>query len=376
MFVGPGGEHDRRYARPDVVLDAAGGTVIPGFVDPHTHLPFAGYREGEFDRRLAGESYAEIAASGGGIVATVAATRSATSAELLRLTLQRLDRQLLCGTTTTEAKSGYGLDLETELKQLQVLKDAARTHPIEIVATAMPGHEVPPEWRHDPDGYVDLVVGEIYPAIAAGTLAEQVDVFCERGVFTPDQTRRLLEDAGSLGWRIHLHADELCDLGGAALAAEVGAAAASHLLHASHDGIAAMAKAGVIAVALPGVSFFLRDRFAPARDLVAAGVPVAVATDCNPGSSHTESMPAAIALACLGAGLSSEEALVAATLNAAAALGRADCLGSVEVGKQADLVVLDAPSPKHLVYHFGVNLVRHVVKAGRIVVRDGAITTQ
>jgi imidazolonepropionase len=373
VFVGTGREHDRRYEPPDMILDAVGGTVIPGFVDPHTHLPFAGYREGEFDRRLAGESYSQIAGSGGGIVATVAATRRATSSELLQLTLHRLDRQLLCGTTTTEAKSGYGLNLETEIKQLQVLREAGQRHPVEIVPTAMPAHEVPEEWRHDPDGYVDVVVREIYPAIAAGCLAEQVDVFCERGVFTPDQTRRLLADAKHLGWRIHLHADELCDLGGASLAAETGAAAASHLLHASHEGIAAMAQAGVIAIALPGVSFFLRDRFAPVRDLVKAGVPVAVATDCNPGSSHTESMPAVIALACLGAGLSSEEALVAATLNAAAALGRADRLGSIEVGKQADLVVLDAPSPKHLVYHFGVNLVRHVVKAGEIVVRDGAL---
>ena len=373
VFVGKRREHDRHFQPPDKILEAAGGTVLPGFVDPHTHLPFAGYREGEFDRRLAGESYAQIAASGGGIVATVAATRNATSGELLGLTLRRLDRQLLCGTTTTEAKSGYGLDLETELKQLRVLKEAGQRHPVEIVPTAMPGHEVPPEWRHDPDGYVDVVVREIYPAIADEHLAEQVDVFCERGVFTPDQTRRLLVDAKRFGWRIHLHADELCDLGGAALAAEIGAAAASHLLHASREGIAAMAHAGVIAVALPGVSFFLRDRFAPVRDLVKAGVPVAVATDCNPGSSHTESIPAMIALACLGAGLSSEEALVAATLNAAAALGRADRRGSVEAGKQADLVVLDAPSPKHLVYHFGVNLVRHVVKAGEIVVRDGTL---
>jgi imidazolonepropionase len=372
VFVGEWRDHDRRFGDPDEVLEADGGAVIPGFVDPHTHLPFAGYREGEFDRRLSGESYAQIAASGGGIVATVEATRRAAASELLRLTLERLDRQLLCGTTTTEAKSGYGLDLETELKQLRVLKEAAQRHPVEIVPTAMPAHEVPAEWRHDPDGYVEVVVREIYPAIAAERLAEQVDVFCERGVFTPDQTRTLLADAVRLGWRVHLHADELCDLGGAALAAEVGAAAASHLLHASPEGIAAMARAGVIAVALPGVSFFLRDRFAPVRDLVDAGVPVAVATDCNPGSSHTESMPAVMALACLGAGLSSEGTLVAATLNAAAAIGRADRVGSVEVGKQADLVVLGAPSPKHLVYHFGVNLVRHVVKAGRVVVRDAA----
>ena len=371
-FVGERHDHDRLFPAPDAVLDAGGGTVIPGFVDPHTHLPFAGFRDDEFDRRLAGESYAEIAASGGGIVATVAATRRATFDELLALTLHRLDLQLACGTTTTEAKSGYGLDLDGELTQLRVLGEAGRRHPVEIVATAMPAHEVPPEWRHDPDGYVDLVVSKIHPAIFAEHLAEQVDVFCERGVFTPDQTRRLLADAGRYRWRIHLHADELCDLGGAALAAELGASAAAHLLHASPEGIASMARRGVVAIVLPGVSFFLRERFAPVRVLIDAGVPVAVATDCNPGSSHTESMPAVLALACLGAGLTSEEAIVAATLNAAAALGRADRLGSIEAGKQADLTILDAPSPKHLVYHFGVNLVRHVVKAGRVVVRDGA----
>jgi len=371
VFVGERAAHDRRYAAADETLDAGGGTVVPGFVDPHTHLPFAGWREDEFDRRLAGESYAEIAASGGGIVSTVAATRRAGEAELLELTLARLDRQLLCGTTTTEAKSGYGLDRDTELKQLSVLREAARRHPVEIAPTAMPAHEVPPEWRHDTDGYVDHVIAEVYPAIAESGLAEAVDVFCETGVFTPAQTRRLLADAPRHAWRIHLHADELSYLGGAELAAEVGAASASHLLHVSDIGIAALAAAGVVAVALPGVSFFLRERWAPVRKLVAAGVPVAVATDCNPGSSHTESLPMIMALASLGAGLSSEEALVAATLNAAAALGRADRVGSLEPGKQADIVVLDAPSPKHLVYHFGVNLVRHVVKAGRVVVRDG-----
>lgn len=372
-FVGSLEEHDRLFPPPQEVLDAQGGCVVPGFVDPHTHLPFAGYREDEFDRRLAGETYAQIAAAGGGIVKTVAATRQASEEELLRLTLRRLSRQLLHGTTTTEAKSGYGLNTEGELKQLRVLQRAAQLQPVEIIPTAMPAHEVPPEWRHNPEGYVELILQEIYPAIAAEGLAQGVDVFCENGVFSPEQTRRLLAPAKAYGWRIHLHADELFPLGGAELAAELGALSASHLLHVSPQGIRALAQAGVVAVVLPGVSFFLRDRYAPVRDLMAAGVPVALATDCNPGSSHTESMATIMQLACLGAGMSSEEALVAATLNAAAALGLAHRLGSLEVGKQADLVVLDAPNPKHLVYHFGVNLVRHVVKKGRVVVRDGAL---
>ena len=372
-FVGDRAEHDRRFPPPDELLDARDGTILPGFVDPHTHLPFAGFRESEFDRRLRGESYAEIAAAGGGIVATVAATRAASPADLLALTLGRLDRQILTGTTTTEAKSGYGLDREAELKQLRVLREANGRHPVEIAVTAMPAHEVPPEHRGDPEAYVRLVTDEIYPAVAAEKLAEAADVFCETGVFSVEQSRRLLLAARDHGWRLHIHADELSPLGGAELAAEVGAAAASHLLHVSPEGVAAMAARGVVAIGLPGVSFFLRERYAPLRTLVGAGVPVALATDCNPGSSHTESMPCIVALACLGAGLSTEEALVGATLNAAAALGRADRLGSIEPGKQADLVVLDAPSPAHLVYHFGVNLVRHVVKAGRAVVRDGVL---
>ncbi len=371
VFIGDEAAHDRLFGAATETVEACSGTIIPGFVDAHTHLPFAGYREDEFDRRLAGESYAQIAASGGGIVATVKATRAASEDELVRLTLARLDRQLLHGTTTTEAKSGYGLALDHELKQLRALRRAAAVHPVEVAATAMPAHEVPPEWRHDPEGYVRLVIAEIHPGIAAAHLAEAVDVFCETGVFSPAQTRRLVADAPRYGWRIHLHADELTPLGGAELAAEVGAASASHLLHVSSAGMEALAQAGVVAVVLPGVSFFLKERFAPARQLIAAGVPVALATDCNPGSSHTESMPMIMALACLGAGLSAAEALTAATLNAAAALGRAHRIGSLEVGKQADLVVLEAPSHHHLVYHFGVNLVRHVVKKGKVVVRDG-----
>lgn len=372
-FVGPRSEHDRLFPPATQELDAQGGCVIPGFVDPHTHLPFAGFREDEFDRRLAGETYAQIAASGGGIVKTVAATRQASEDELLHLTLKRLARQLLHGTTTTEAKSGYGLNTETELKQLRVLQRASQLQPVEIIPTAMPAHEVPPEWRHDPEDYVQLVLEEIYPAIAAAGLAQGVDVFCEKGVFSREQTQKLLAPAKHYGWNIHLHADELFPLGGAELAAQLGALSASHLLHVSPEGIRALAQAGVVAVVLPGVSFFLRDRYAPVQELIAAGVPVALATDCNPGSSHTESMATIMQLACLGAGMSSEQALVAATLNAAAALGLAHRLGSLEVGKQADLVVLDAPCHKHLVYHFGVNLVRHVVKKGRVVVQDGVL---
>jgi imidazolonepropionase len=376
VFVGDAAEEKKLFPPADEVLDAEGGCLLPGFVDPHTHLPFAGYREDEFDRRLKGETYGQIAQSGGGIVKTVAATRAATEEELLRLTLSRLQRQLLWGTTTTEAKSGYGLDVANELKQLRVLRQAQGRQPVEIVPTAMPAHEVPPEWRHDPDGYVRLILEEIYPAIAKEGLAQGVDVFCEQGVFSPEQTRRLLAPAGQYGWRVHLHADELSPLGGAELAAELQAASASHLLHVSQEGIKALAKAGVVAVLLPGVSFFLRERYAPARELVAAGVPVALATDCNPGSSHTESLCAILPLACLNAGLSSEEALTAVTLNAAAALGLAQRLGSIEVGKQADLVVLEAPHFKHLVYHFGVNLVRHVVKKGQVVVRQGQLVGQ
>ena len=372
VFVGDPAEHRRLFPPAEEELDAGGGCVLPGFVDPHTHLPFAGFREDEFDRRLRGETYASIAASGGGIIKTVAATRAASEQELLAFTLERLRRQLLFGTTTTEAKSGYGLELDTELKQLRVLRRAQRLQPVEIHPTAMPAHEVPTEWRHDPDGYVDVVLGEIYPAIAAENLATAVDVFCEKGVFSPEQTRRLLGPARQYGWRIHLHADELTSLGGAELAAELGAVSASHLLHVSEQGIAALARAQVVAVALPGVSFFLRERYAPVRQLMEAGVPVALATDCNPGSSHTESLPTIAQLACLGAGMSTAEALTALTLNAAAALGQAHRLGSLEPGKQADLVVLEAPSYQHLVYHFGVNLVRHVIKGGRVVVRDGA----
>ena len=314
----------------------------------------------------------DIARGGGGSNATVRATRAAASGERLESTLARLDRFLLHGTTTIEAKSGYGLDLETERRMLEVIRDADRRHPVDLVSTCLAAHEVPPEDRDDPERYVGRVIAEIHPEIARLGLAEAVDVFCEEGVFDLEQTRRLLAGAPRYGWRVHLHADELTPLGGAELAAEAGALSADHLVHITDAGVRALAGSDTVATLLPGTSFFLRAPYAPARRMIEAGCTVALATDCNPGSSPTESMPTILGLACLGMGLTVEEALTAATLNAAAAIGCADELGSVEVGKHADLVILEEPTPFHLVYHYGVNPVRHVVKRGRIVVHDGA----
>jgi len=369
-FVGDEAEHRQRFGEPEATLDADGGCVLPGFVDPHTHPVWAGSREDEFDRRLQGETYMDIARSGGGINSTVRATRAASSEELLAAILDRLDRFLTHGTTTIEAKSGYGLDLETEVRMLEVIRDADRIHPVDLHPTCLAAHEIPPEHRDDPEVWVQRLIDEIHPKIAGSGLAEAVDVFCEEGVFDLEQTRRLLADADDLGWRIHLHADELTPLGGAELAVELGALSADHLMCVTSGGVAALARSETIAVLLPGTSFFLRSPWAPARALVDAGCAVTLATDCNPGSSPTESMPTILALATLGMGLGVAEAITASTLNAAAALGRADEIGSIEEGKRADLVILDAPTYHHLVYHFGVNPVRHVVKGGRVVVKD------
>jgi imidazolonepropionase len=374
-FVGDEAEHDRRFGPARQTLDAAGGCVLPGFVDPHTHPVSAGSREDEFNRRLRGASYMEIARAGGGINATVRATRAAGYETLLAGTMERLDTFLLHGTTTIEAKSGYGLNLETEVEMLRVIRDAHSRHPVDLVPTCLAAHEVPPEYRDDPEAYVTLLIEEIHPEIARLGLAEAVDVFCEEGVFDVAQTRRLLADAADYGWRIHLHADELTPLGGAELAVVLGALSADHLMCVTPQGIETLAGSDTVAVLLPGTSFFLRTGYAPAREMISAGCAVALATDCNPGSSPTESMPILLALACLGMGLTVEEAITAATLNAAAALGRADDVGSLEEGKRADLVVLDRPTYHHLVYHYGVNPVRHVVKDGRVVVRDGRIET-
>ena len=370
-FVAAHGEAPRP---DDVVLPGRGKTALPGFVDPHTHIPWAGYRESEFNERLKGKTYAQIAAAGGGIVSTVAATRAASLEELTDATRDRLDRMLLHGTTFCEAKTGYGLDLPTEKKQLAALMAAAREHPVGVAATALPGHEVPLERRGSAAlkaRYVAECCDEILPALAADG-ARFVDVFCEHGVFDLAESRKILEAGKALGLAARLHADELTPLGGARLAAEVSALSADHLLFAQPDGIHAMARAGVVATLLPGTSVFLRmNRYAPAREMIAAGVAVALGTDCNPGSSYTESLPAVAFFATIGMGLTVEEALTAMTLNAAASVGEAERRGSLEPGKAADVVLVDGPNLEHLVYHYGINPVTDVVAAGRLVVRDG-----
>lgn len=373
-FAGEAAERRRRFGElPGAQrLDGRGGTLIPGLVDCHTHLPWAGSRERELAQRLAGKSYLEIAAEGGGILSTVAATREAGEAELAAQVTARLDRMLAWGTTTAEAKSGYGLSTADELKQLRAIHRGAADHPVEVVATLLAAHEFPPEYRHDREGYVELVCNEITPAAAEAGLARFCDVFCEQGVYTVEQSRRVLEAGARHGLVPRLHADEFVDSGGATLAAEVGAASADHVVAVSDEGMAAMAEAGVMAVLLPGVSFFLmQETYAPARRLVEAGVAVALATDCNPGSSHTESLPFIAWLGVFRLRLAIEEVLTAITLNPACCLGLGHEVGSIEEGKQADLVLLDAPNLFHLAYHFGVNPVAAVVKGGGVVHRNG-----
>ncbi|HUG52745.1 MAG TPA: imidazolonepropionase [Vicinamibacteria bacterium] len=353
-------------------IDAQGAVVVPGFVDAHTHLAYAGDRDDEIRRRLAGASYREIAAGGGGIVRTVAATRAATADTLLAGLLGRLDEMLLCGTTSAEVKSGYGLDTAVEIRCLEAVRRAAELHPATVVPTFLGAHEVPPEHRARRQHYVDLVVDEMIPEVARRGLATFCDVFCEEGVFTVAESRRILEAARAAGLARRIHADELAWTGGAELAAEVGARSADHLLFVSGAGMAALAGAGCAATLLPSATFYLRlGRYAPARALVDAGVPVALATDGNPGGGLSPSMPFAMTVACFAMGLSLEEALSAATLNAAYSLSLDGEVGSLEVGKRADLVVLRSPRLLDLL-RVGIPAVREVVKDGRPVVRDGA----
>lgn len=348
------------------VVDARGYSIVPGFVDAHTHAVFAGDRRNELRRRLAGTTYGEIAADGGGIVSTVAATRAAHQDELVAQSRSRLDEMLACGTTTCEIKSGYGLDTDTELKILRAIQVLADTHPLDIVPTFLGAHEVPVEFRERRDAYVDLVVDEMIPTVARESLARWCDVFCEDGVFTPDESLRILQAGLRHGLSPRIHADELGPSGGSLVAACVGARSADHLIFVPPAGIEALAAAGVTATLLPAAAFYLKiGRFAPARDLIAAGVPVALATDVNPGGGLSPSMPFAMTLACFSMGLTFEEALIAATANGAWSLDCADTVGSLEPGKLADLVLVEGEAINLI--RIGAPAVAGVVKRGNFV---------
>ncbi len=368
VFAGPTAAlADRVVPTSDAVtIDAPDYSIVPGFVDAHTHAMYAGDRRDELRRRLAGATYAAIAAEGGGIVSTVRATRAAGEADLVAQTRPRLDEMLACGTTTCEIKSGYGLDEATELKMLRAIRRLAADHPMDIVSTFLGAHEVPLEFRASREAYVRLVIDRMIPAVAGDGLAEWCDVFCEQGVFTPAETIAILERGVKAGLKPRVHADELGASGGSQVAAAVGARSADHLVFADAASIAALAAGGVAATLLPAAAFYLKlGRFAPARDMIAAGVPVALATDVNPGGGFSPSMPFAMTLACFAMGLTFEEALAAATINAAWTLDRADTVGSLEPGKLADAVAVRGDAVN--VIRVGAPSVAAVVKRGRIV---------
>jgi imidazolonepropionase len=349
------------------ILDGTGKVVLPGFVDSHTHLIFAGTREDEFEQRLQGATYQQIAAKGGGINATVRRVRQAGKEELKALARPRLRRLLAAGVTTIEVKSGYGLTLADELKSLEAIADLNAEGPWELVPTFLGAHAVPPEFAADRAGYVRLLVDEMLPEIARCQLAEFCDVFCETGVFGLEESAAILTAARRLGFRLKLHADELTPLGGAELAAELQATSADHLLCITDSGIDALAAAGTVATLLPGTAFFLGLPYAPARRLLDRGLAVAIASDCNPGTCMTENLPLVGAMACTQMKMLPGEVVTGLTLNGAAALGCSDRIGSLEVGKQADLVICDVPDYRHLFYHFGVNHVWRAIKRGRVV---------
>jgi len=364
-WVGPEHALPAVYGSWDAI-DARGRLVVPGLVDCHTHLAFGGWRSDEFTQRLTGRSYQEIAAAGGGILATVRATRDASEGELIARAAGFLDGMVALGVTTVECKSGYGLSPNEELKLLRIYQALQGRHAVRIAPTLLAAHALPPEYRDDRSSYIDLVVDELIPAVAAAGLAEACDVFVEKGAFTVDEGRRVLLAGRAAGLAARVHADQLSASGGALLAAELGARSADHLECVTPAGIRALADARVVAVSLPLATLYLGQRPMPARDLIGAGVHVAVATDFNPGSAPTYDLPLAMMLACTLQRMTPAEALKGATLYAAQAVGRMHDIGSLEVGKKADFAVIDASDPTQWLYHFRPNACVMTVIGGHI----------
>ena len=366
VAVGDGAEWAKTVP-VDKQIDATGKTVLPGFVDSHTHFVFGGYRADEFLWRMEGMTYMEIMERGGGINNTMKATRNASAEELIEHSMDILEKMLAFGITTVEGKSGYGMDHDTELKQLEVMKELEQRQPVEIVRTFMGAHSIPPEYKGRNEEFLKFLVKEVMPDVKKADLAQFCDIFCEKGVFSIEESRQYLQQAKDMGFDLKIHADEIVTLGGAELGAELGCTSADHLLHASDEGIKALANSDTVATLLPTTAFCLKEPFAPARKMIDAGCAVALATDFNPCSGFTNSVPLMIALGVIYMGMTAEEAITALTLNGAAAVGRADTIGSIEEGKQADIVILQYPSYKFLPYHTGVNIVETVIKKGKVV---------
>lgn len=363
------GEGEEFKERHTEIIDPEGRLVMPGLVDPHTHLVHYGSRENELELKLKGASYIDILKSGGGILSTVSATRAASFEKLTDKVVGSLDLMLQWGTTTVEAKSGYGLNFVDEVKCLEVLKNVE--HPIDIVKTYMGAHAVPTEYKLDKEGYINLMMDKIIPYIGENQLAEFIDCFCEEGVFSVSESERILLKGKEFGLNIKLHADEIEAMGGAELAGRLNAVSAEHLVAASDEGIEEMQKAGVIPVLLPGTSFYLRlGRYARARKMIEAGMPVALATDYNPGTCPTESLQSIMVFASMGMGMTPQEVISGMTINSAHAINRGNVVGSIEKGKKADIIIMDAPNENYIVYHFGINHVVTVIKDGKIVIKE------
>jgi imidazolonepropionase len=369
------GEGYKQYLKSDVLtLDGSGKTVTPGLIDCHTHLVYSGSRENELPLKLNNVGYIEILKAGGGILSSVRKTREASLEKLTEESKKRLDQMLLHGTTTVESKSGYGLNFEDEIKMLNANKELNNIHPIDIVSTYMGAHAIPEEFKGNRRDYIKLMKDKVIPYISENNLAEFIDCFCEEGVFSVEETREILESGFKNGLKIKVHADEIHPIGGAELAAELNAVSAEHLLGTSEEGIKALGSKGVIAVLLPATSFYLMlNKFADARTMINNDVAIALATDCNPGTSPTESLQAVMTFACFGMKLQPEEIINAMTINAACAIGREKEVGSIEEGKKADIAIFESKNLNYLIYHFGVNTVQTVLKDGKVVVDNGKL---